>query len=747
MVDSRARRGPLALYANLKMAQKLLVGFLAVSVLMVGVGVVGLAKLTAVETNLEYVYAQNLQSITWLHQAQDDATTGQRYVLEVAFVTDPAVRARTQTELVRLDALVDASWAKYVSTDMVGREKLRDDFNATMRVYRKVRDTQILPLIEAGRTADFVALHAKLVVPLINRISADLAGLVETENKVAAQHVAASAADYRFARNLIIGIILAALALSIGLAIGIGRMISGPLHQTVEALEGMAKGRLDLRLDIDTRDEVGQMARALNRSMLRLREATEADQRLASIVKYSQDVIISRGVDDKIMSWNPAAEQMFGYSSQEIIGKSASLLTPKDRAGELDVIGAKIRAGQAVEHFETTRVRKDGSVVPVSLTISPILDADGTLIGASTIAHDLTRQREASMLARSMIEASLDSLVSISPDHKIADANQATVRLTGVPRDKLIGTSFSGYFTEAEKAEEIYHLVLEQGSVTDYPLTVSRRDGRETSIEVLYNASLYRDTSGRVLGVFAAARDVTKQRQAQRQLQEANDAIRGFTAAAAHDLRSPLAAITGFSSLLSTNWETFTDEDRRKFVGSIDRQSQNMARLVDDLFTSASIEGGGLAASPEPIVVGEAIHRCLDAGSGDAASVAVSCPPDLVVRVDPHHLERILDNYVQNAFKYGEPPVRIEATRVGDMVEVRVLDQGPGVPPGFVSKLFGRFARADTPATRAKKGTGLGLSIVRGLAEVNGGRARYEPNVTGGSCFVVELPAGERPGA
>jgi signal transduction histidine kinase len=90
--------------------------------------------------------------------------------------------------------------------------------------------------------------------------------------------------------------------------------------------------------------------------------------------------------------------------------------------------------------------------------------------------------------------------------------------------------------------------------------------------------------------------------------------------------------------------------------------------------------------------------------------------------------------------------VRIEATRVGDMVEVRVLDHGPGVPPEFVSRLFGKFARAATPATRAQKGTGLGLSIVRGLAEANGGQVHYEPNVPNGSCFVVELPAGDGPG-
>jgi signal transduction histidine kinase len=222
----------------------------------------------------------------------------------------------------------------------------------------------------------------------------------------------------------------------------------------------------------------------------------------------------------------------------------------------------------------------------------------------------------------------------------------------------------------------------------------------------------------------------------------ANEAIRGFTAAAAHDLRTPLTSIVGFAILLNRNWETFSEESRRKFVTTIDRQSRKMSMLVDDLLALASIDAGGLNTAPELIVLGGAIDRCLEL-SGETGSVSVSCSPDLIVRVDPRDLERILDNYLQNAFKYGKPPARIDATRVGDMVEVRVIDSGPGVPPEFISNLFGRFTRCDTPATKVHKGTGLGLSIVRGLAEVNGGQARYEPNIPNGSCFVVELPAGD----
>jgi len=231
------------------------------------------------------------------------------------------------------------------------------------------------------------------------------------------------------------------------------------------------------------------------------------------------------------------------------------------------------------------------------------------------------------------------------------------------------------------------------------------------------------------------------------QLQVSYDAIRSFTAAATHDLRTPLASIIGFSALLTEGWDTLSEENRRRFIAAIDRQSHNLSILIDDLLASASIDGGGVNASPKLIVLREAIERCLELGGRDTASVEVSCSADLIVRVDQHHLERILDNYIQNAFSYGAPPVRIDATRVGGMVKVRVLDNGPGVPPEFVSSLFDRFARADTSATRTQKGTGLGLSIVRGLSELNGGQARYEANIPSGSCFIVELPAGDRPHA
>lgn len=377
---------------------------------------------------------------------------------------------------------------------------------------------------------------------------------------------------------------------------------------------------------------------------------------------------------------------------------------------------------------------------------------------------------------RHLVERMSEGAALADADGLIVYANQRLATLLGVPLERLLGRPFSDWLDESERSRFIRRLadpasdghdehtlrrldggrvpVLVGVSITQEPdgllrcLTVTDLSSQKAQEQLLDR--LNGELTGRLAELHEVNGELDVERirveEANAELHVVNGEIRGFTAAAAHDLRSPLASIVGFSALLTQGWETFTEENRRKFVASIDRQSKNLSRLVDDLFTSSSIEGGGLSTSPELIVLAGAIARCLEQGSGDTARVAVSCSPDLIVRVDPQHLARILDNYVQNAFKYGEPPVRIQAARVGDMVEVRVLDHGQGVPLEFVPRLFGKFSRADTPTTTAQKGSGLGLSIVRGLAEANGGQARFEPNVPNGSCFVVELPAGEGPG-
>jgi len=244
---------------------------------------------------------------------------------------------------------------------------------------------------------------------------------------------------------------------------------------------------------------------------------------LASVVESSDDAIITKTSKGIITSWNGGAEKIYGYSARDAIGQPISILLPPGQGDEVPALLDRIVRGERIRHYETVRRRKDGVLIWVSQSISPIRDKAGRLIGASTIARDITAEvasrkeseeklAAASQYARSLIESSLDLLVTISANGKITDVNEATIKVTGVPREQLIGTDFSNYFTEPAKAREGYQQVFAKGFVTDYPLTIRHQDGRLT--DVLYNASVYKDTNGNVLGVFAAARDVTVQKQA-----------------------------------------------------------------------------------------------------------------------------------------------------------------------------------------------------------------------------------------
>ncbi len=243
-----------------------------------------------------------------------------------------------------------------------------------------------------------------------------------------------------------------------------------------------------------------------------------------------------------IQIFNVGAERMLGFTAAEVMNKitPADISDPQElvaRAKALSLeLGTPIapgfealvfKASRGIEDiYELTYFRKDGSRFPAVVSVTALRDAQEGIIGYLLIGTDNTARKQAddklrtaSQYARSLIEASLDPLVTISPEGKITDVNAGSVKVTGVLREKLIGTDFSNYFTEPDKAREGYQQVFAKGFVTDYPLTIRHEDGRLT--DVLYNASVYKDVQGNVLGVFAAARDITARKQAEEALLKA----------------------------------------------------------------------------------------------------------------------------------------------------------------------------------------------------------------------------------
>ncbi len=241
-----------------------------------------------------------------------------------------------------------------------------------------------------------------------------------------------------------------------------------------------------------------------------------ASQYARSLIEASLDPLVTISAEGKITDVNEATIKVTGVPRDRLIGTDFSdYFTEPERARE----GYRqVFSRGFVTDYPLTIRRVDGALTDVLYNATVYRDAEGKVLGIFAAARDVTAQKQASQYARSLIEASLDPLVTINADGKITDVNEATVNVTGVPRERLIGTDFSDYFTEPQQARQGYQQVIANGFVTDYPLTIRHRDGRLT--DVLYNASVYKDARGNVLGVFAAARDVTARRRAEAEVAE-----------------------------------------------------------------------------------------------------------------------------------------------------------------------------------------------------------------------------------
>jgi PAS domain S-box-containing protein len=275
-----------------------------------------------------------------------------------------------------------------------------------------------------------------------------------------------------------------------------------------------------------------------------------------SLIEASVDPLVTISQDGKITDVNEATVKATGATRKELVGSVFSdYFTEPDKAEEGY---KKVLKEGVVQDYPLTIKHKNGKLMDVLYNASTYKDSDGKVIGVFAAARDITEQKQASQYARSLIEASLDPLVTISPEGKITDVNQATIKATGATREELIGSRFSNYFTEPNKAEEGYQTVLEKGFVADYALTIKSKEGK--LMDVLYNASVYKDTRGKVIGVFAAARDVTKSKQAS---QYARSLIEASV--------DPLVTISPEGKITDVNQATIqaTGANREELIGSV----------------------------------------------------------------------------------------------------------------------------------------------------------------------------------
>jgi len=355
--------------------------------------------------------------------------------------------------------------------------------------------------------------------------------------------------------------------------------------------------------------------------------------------------------------------------------------------------------------------------------------------------------RQMSAYTRSLIEASLDPLVTIDRDGKITDVNLAAEKATGLSRQALVGTDFCDYFTEPEKARAGFQRAFREGTVRDYELAIRHRDGGTTP--VLYNASVYRGETGGIAGVFAAARDISNRKRAEAlaaektaELERSNAELQQFAYVASHDLQEPLRAVASFTRLLGERYRGRLDADADEFIGFAVEGAKRAQRLIYDLLAYSRVTTRGAAFAPTDC---EAVLR--DTLADLAAAIEetggqVTHDPLPTLEADATQLGQVLQNLIGNALKFhrAEPPrVHVSARRIVGAWRFAVRDNGIGIQPQYTGQIFDVFQRLHTSAEYP--GTGIGLAIAKKIVERHGGRIWVESEPEKGSTFFFTISA------
>jgi PAS domain S-box-containing protein len=497
------------------------------------------------------------------------------------------------------------------------------------------------------------------------------------------------------------------------------------------------------------------------------RAAEEQIRQLASIVESSGDAIVSTSADAIITSWNRGAEIQYGYSATDAIGRPISMLAGAEAALEERKLFAEALAGREVTQFETEGVRKDGSLVDVWVTISPVRNAVGNVVGVSYISRDITERKRAERALRELQEGFRTAfedapigvaLVSVErgSTSRLLQLNRSLCEMTGYTMHELL-TMTLGEITDPEDLEAEKHLNQEllAGEIPNYQVEkrLQRKDG--IAIWVMHNASTVHDSSGKLLYEIAQIEDISERKRAEEELESAhaeveeraselersNADLQQFAYAASHDLSEPLRMVSSYVQLLAKRYVGKLDDDADEFIHYAVDGVVRMQALIDGLLMYS--RAGTSEYELAPVDCSEVVETTLTMmkTTVEETGAEVVVDPLPTVDGDEPQLSQLFQNLIGNAIKFvedGIPHVHVSSERQGREWVFSVADNGIGIDPAHVERVFAVFQRLH--GRGEYPGSGIGLAICKRIVERHHGRIWIEARPEGGSIFYFTIP-------
>jgi PAS domain S-box-containing protein len=554
-------------------------------------------------------------------------------------------------------------------------------------------------------------------------------------------------------------------------------------EQELEQLYNTLEERIEQRTAelLEANDLLEQEIAEHQRAEEALKESEERYRRISdAITDYIYTVIIKDGRVMKTIH-GLGCESVTGYTADEFAASPLLWIgmVPQEDRALIKGHARNVLAGKTTSAIEHRIVRKDGSVCWVRNTPVPRHDPQGIIVSCDGLIQDITEKKlalealkRAYHYTRNLVEANLDPLVTIGPDGTITDVNSATETITGLSREKLIGTDFSNYFTEPEMARAAYQKGFRVGLARDCELELKHVDGHVTP--VLYNTSVFRAESGQVIGIIAVARDISRLKQVEEELrahrgqlevlvhqrtaqlmvardqaEAASKAKSAFLANMSHEIRTPMNGIIGMTELFRT---TRLSKEQLEWLDSIDISTNNLLTIINDVLDLSKIEAGKVDLESIDFNLPNCISEVLKSQKQNIKARGLTAVKHIdreiptVLMGDPLRLKQVLLNLISNAAKFTKTggitiSARIqERSATSTTIRFSVADTGIGMKPETADRIFLPFCQADSSTTRKYGGTGLGLAICMNLVELMGGRIWAESIEGRGSTFFFEIP-------